>query len=177
MSITIEDKEMRHCLRKKNKCCKISGCKIRGRYNYGREYFYHGFCKKHYSQYQEGIIDFHGNPIRPSLQGIKDVEKYTDFRKRGKRWNKTDHIEHNLRCKICGCERPGEISHGKMRYFKGMCAYHYRQWYLKGFIDSEGNIITGPQGEKPKKKKCPPKRAIITRQMVKYFKRVRLSLG
>jgi hypothetical protein len=170
MSFSVDDKKIRYCIRGSKKSCKIEGCKIRGRYNYGKEYFYHGFCKKHYSQYQEGIIDFHGNSIRPSLQGIKNLDKYNSLRKIGRRWNKQDHIDNNLRCKICGCERDGEISHGKMRYFKGMCSYHYRKWYLKGFMDESGSLIIGIKGEKKNEYKSLYKNNIITRKLVRQYK-------
>jgi hypothetical protein len=148
MSITIEDKNIRHCLRGSKKSCKINNCHIRGRYNYGKEYFYHGFCKKHYSLYQEGIIDFHGKKIRTKLQGNYKIKNQSPFKESGKRWNKEDHIRNHLRCKIVGCEKSGEISKGKMRYFKGMCSYHYREWYLKGFMDENADIILGAIGER-----------------------------
>ena len=168
MSISIQDKDKRHCLRPDNGC-KIKGCKIRGRYNYGREYFYHGFCKKHYSQYQSGIIDFHGKKIRKSMRGIKNIEEIFPYRKKGVPWNKKDHVKNGLRCKICGCERSGEISHGKMRYFKGMCSYHYREWYLKGFMDEEGNFIIKKTDNKINKKSI-LSNFTISRDMVKKIK-------
>jgi len=172
MSISIEDKDKRHCIRGSNKCCKIDGCKIRGRYNYGKEYFYHGFCKKHYSLYQEGIIDFQGNKIRPKLVGIRDTEIRELYnREKGKRWNKEDHVKNQLRCKICGCERSGEISHGKMRYFKGMCSYHYRDWYLKGFMDENGDLIIKTSDNIVKSKNKIISNIIISRKMVRNIKK------
>jgi hypothetical protein len=172
MSISIEDKGKRHCIRGNKKCCKIDGCNIRGRYNYGIEYFYHGFCKNHYSQYQEGIIDFHGNVIRPKLYNLKDIKEYKKYnREKGKRWNKEDHVKNQLRCKICGCERSGEVSHGKIRYFKGMCSYHYRDWYLKGFMDENGDLIIKTSENITKSKKKVISNIIISIQMVKKIRK------
>jgi len=169
----IDDKEKRHCLRKDKKGCKIPKCKIRGRYNYGREYFYHGFCKKHYSQYQEGIIDFRGKKIRKSMRGIKNIEELFPKRKNGKRWNKVDHVKHGLRCKICGCERHGEISHGKERFFKDFCSYHYREWYLKGFMDESGNPIITTKENTKKTKTIKKKISFkVTDYMIKKIKNV-----
>lgn len=162
-SNSINDLNRRHCLREKGKC-KIKGCKQRGRYNYGKEYFYHGFCKDHYSLYQEGIIDFKGNQIRPKRNGCKDWGEYKDLREPGKRWNKKDHVDHNFRCKIVGCERHGEKSHGKEYYFKGFCSYHYREWFLKGFIDEEGNIVSSLNKG--------INNAKISRKMIKYYKKI-----
>ena len=49
------------------------------------------------------------------------------------------------------------------------------RWVVKIPKTTEG-VSESANKEKPKKKKCPPKKAIITRQMVKNFKRIRLSL-
>lgn len=169
MSYSVADLDRRHCLRKKGKC-KIRRCKQRGRFNYGKEYFYHGFCKDHYSLYQEGIIDFHGKPIREKKQGSKTIEKTFPLRKKGKRWNKADHICNNLRCKVVGCERDGEKSHGKNYYYHGFCSYHYREWYLKGFMDVDGNLILKV------KEQTIVKDDKITAKMIKKFKMAKFGL-
>jgi len=137
--------QVEHTSRRRIKC-KIEGCKIRGRYNYGIECFYYGFCKKHYSQYQEGMIDINGNKIRPSYRGCSNITNKYPLRKKYVRWRKTDHVKNNLKCKVGRCERKGELDRGKMRFPKGFCSYHYRGWYLKGFMSIKGIVIKGVSG-------------------------------
>jgi hypothetical protein len=128
--------------RKRTKC-KIDGCTVRGRYNYGVEYFYYGFCKDHYSLYQEGIIDINGNVLRPKYTGVRDITDKSPSRKKYIRWRKTDHVKNNLRCKVSRCEKDGELDRGRRRFPKGFCSHHYREWYLKGFMDIDGKVIRG----------------------------------
>ena len=151
--------------RKRRVGCKISGCTQRGRYNYGIEYFYHGFCKDHYSLYQEGIIDLSGNSIRLKLQGCRNISEHAPMRQKYVRWKKEDHVKNHLRCKISNCYRDGELNHGKRHFPRNFCSFHYRECYLKGIIDIDGNIICNKDKRKNRRK------FVITPKMVKECKR------